>query len=122
MSSIAFAHEVDGEDTIGEIINGSDFLNEDLQPQRYGNCSTCGSLTVLVCLDEGILIGDRDHFSLLGTCRMFVYESAAYRYCTFCHKVFERFPPHLCWELHTVCRKNMIYNICIMDYKEYELP
>ena len=32
MSSIAFAHEVDGEDTIGEIINGSDFLNEDLQP------------------------------------------------------------------------------------------
>ena len=122
MCAIACAHDIQGDDAIcddSDVVISPEVVGE---PRMYGNCSTCGEFTVLMCVDESEFFSTRTHFSLKGTCTMTIYRSTGYRYCIFCDKIFERYDPHLCWEFHSTCALYPLYNTCPMNYKENDAP
>ena len=86
-----------------------------------GMCSICYEYTYLLCPDECIYLGGREHFSLKGTCTVRSYGSTSYRYCGECKLNCEQFGTHICWEYHSVCAKGPIYDVCIAEYKEVEV-
>ena len=87
------------------------------QTREFGNCATCFAATYLVCMDDSTFVATREHLCLKGTCTFTVYESTKYRYCVFCERVLNTYPPHLCWESHNLCFKGSVYDFCIGDYK-----
>ena len=122
MCAIACAHDISGDDAIcddSDVVISPEVVGE---PRMYGNCSTCGEFTVLMCVDESEFFSTRTHFLLKGTCTMTIYRSTGYRYCIFCDKIFERYDPHLCWEFHSTCALYPLYNTCPMNYKENDAP